>query len=214
VARFDPSKGIPDVLEAYRVLRERFKEEGRDISETPQLIVAGHGAVDDPEGVPILEETRMMLEVDHYQEFADDVKLARFPHNDQVLNALLRGSKVALQLSHKEGLEVKVSESLHKGKPIIIYGSGGMPLQVVDKLNAFIVEKGQTHQVAEHLYSLFTDKSLYERMSNNAVEKVNPNFFTVHNAYKWLFMANELLEKGKLQGNGRNINDIIKDYYK
>jgi glycosyltransferase involved in cell wall biosynthesis len=182
--------------------------------ETPQLIVAGHGAVDDPEGIPILEETRMILEVDRYKEFADDVKLARFPHNDQILNALLRGSTVALQLSHKEGLEVKVSESLHKGKPIIIYGAGGMPLQVVDNMNAFVVEKGQTHQVAEHLYSLFTDKDLYTRMSEHAAGKLNQDFFTVRNAYKWLFMANELLEKGHLVGNGRNINEIIKEAYK
>jgi glycosyltransferase involved in cell wall biosynthesis len=214
IARFDPSKGIPDVLEAYRALRDRLKQEGRDMIETPQLIVAGHGAVDDPEGIPILEETRMILEVDRYKEFADDVKLARFPHNDQILNALLRGSTVALQLSHKEGLEVKVSESLHKGKPIIIYGAGGMPLQVVDNMNAFIVEKGQTHQVADHLYSLFTDKELYKRMSEHAAGKLNQDFFTVRNAYKWLFMANELLEKGHLAGNGRNINEIIEETYK
>lgn len=209
VARFDPSKGIPDVLESYHLLRKRFKEESIPIEKTPQLVIVGHGAVDDPEGVPILEETKMTLEMDHFMEFADDIKLARFPHNDQILDALLRGSHVAMQLSHKEGLEVKVSESLHKGKPVIIYRAGGMPLQVLDGINAFVIEKGQTHQVAEHLYSLFTDAKLYEKMSANALKDTNPNFFTIHNAYKWLFMANELLEKGHIEGNGENINDVI-----
>ena len=39
VARFDPSKGIPDVLESYRLLREKLAAEGVDDYNTPQLII-------------------------------------------------------------------------------------------------------------------------------------------------------------------------------
>lgn len=207
IARFDPSKGIPDVLEAFHELRERCAKEG--IEKLPQLIIAGHGSVDDPEGIPILEQTRFTLESDRFKEIADDIKTARLPHNDQILNALMQGSKFALQLSHKEGLEVKVSEALHKGKPIIIYRSGGMPLQVQDGLNAFIVETGQIHQVAEHMLSLLTDTELYTKMSANARTMVSQDFFTLRNALKWLWLANELLEKKSVTGNGRNINELI-----
>src|SRR5690606_3158315 len=47
VARFDPSKGIPDVLEAYRSLRAKFDRAGR---VPPQLVIAGFGSIDDPDG--------------------------------------------------------------------------------------------------------------------------------------------------------------------
>lgn len=38
VARFDPSKGIPDVIESYRKLRSRLERELPDAT-TPQLLM-------------------------------------------------------------------------------------------------------------------------------------------------------------------------------
>lgn len=207
IARFDPSKGIPDVLESFRALREMYREQ--NIQNLPQLVIAGHGSVDDPEGQPILEQTKFTLNSDLYKSIASDIKVARLPHNDQILNALMQGCRFALQLSHKEGLEVKVSEALHMGKPIIIYRAGGMPLQVQDGMNGFIIESGQTHQVAEHMYSLLTDNQLYTKMSANARSMVGQDFFTVRNTLKWLWLANEMLEKGSVTGDGKNINDLI-----
>jgi glycosyltransferase involved in cell wall biosynthesis len=209
IARFDPSKGIPDVLEAYRDFRKSLEEQGFSRKEIPQLVIAGHGAVDDPEGIPILEETKMTITTNGFKDIADDIKLARLPHNDQILDAVLRGSKVVLQLSHKEGCEVKVTETLHKGKPIIIYNAGGMHLQVIDKVNSFVIEVGKTSQVAEKLLELFTNESLYQEMSKNATKKVKHEFFTVNNAFNWLFLANELLEKGYMNGYGKNITSFL-----
>jgi alpha,alpha-trehalose phosphorylase (configuration-retaining) len=209
IARFDPSKGIPDVLESYRMLRKKLAKDGVDLKDTPQLVICGHGAVDDPEGVPILEETEMTISVDKYKNIKNDIKIARLPHNDQILNAVLRGSKVAMQLSHKEGCEVKVTESLHKGKPIIIYNSGGMHLQVENEVNSFVVPVGNTEDVAEHLYNLCTNEELYTKMSKKAKEKAKEDFLTVNNCYKWLFLANELLEKGYVRGNGNNIKFLM-----
>jgi glycosyltransferase involved in cell wall biosynthesis len=42
----------------------------------------------------------------------------------------MANSKIALQLSSREGFEVKVSEALHAGRPVITTRSGGIPLQV------------------------------------------------------------------------------------
>lgn len=39
VARFDPSKGIPDVLESYRLLREKMAANGIEEFDTPQLVI-------------------------------------------------------------------------------------------------------------------------------------------------------------------------------
>jgi glycosyltransferase involved in cell wall biosynthesis len=209
IARFDPSKGIPDVIESYRKLRKKIEEKGWPKSAVPQLVIAGHGAVDDPEGAPIYKETMNMLEMDDYKNYAKDIKVARLPDSDQILNTLMRGSFMALQLSHKEGFEIKVAEALEKGKPVIAYKTGGIPIQVKHKVNGYLVKVGDTGKVADLLYKLLSDKEKYSKLSRNAKDKVERDFFTVSNAIKWLFLAIELMERGELKGNRRRVRDII-----
>lgn len=43
VARFDPSKGIMELLESYKRMRELLHERGWPLEKTPQLLVTGHG---------------------------------------------------------------------------------------------------------------------------------------------------------------------------
>ncbi len=210
VARFDPSKGIPDVLESYKKLREKMEKDEKESHKVPQLVIVGHGAIDDPEGMPIYQETIDSLETDDYKKYADDIKVARLPDSDQILNALLRGSFVALQLSHKEGFEVKVSEAISKGKPVIAYKTGGIPLQIEDKITGYLVNDGDTSKVAEIVYKLLNDKEKYFTMRKNAKQKVEHDFFTVNNAIKWLFLATELMEKGEIDGNCQRVKEIIK----
>lgn len=102
VARFDPSKGIPDVLEAYRLLR--LKMDGHfEHFDIPQLVICGHGSIDDPDGTVIYEQVCEILEKPEYVSISSDVIAVRLPASDQVLNMILRGAHVALQLSHREG---------------------------------------------------------------------------------------------------------------
>jgi len=208
IARFDPSKGISHVIESYRKLREKLKKKGLKLGKTPQLVIAGHGAIDDPEGVPVYSSTMQMLHMDTYSHLMRDVAVARLPHSDQILNALLSGSKVALQLSLREGFEVKITEALAKGKPVIAYRSGGIPLQIRNGFSGYLVKPGDTDRVANLLYKLLTNNKRYDVMSKNATH-VNHDYFTVNNAYKWLFLALEISGTGVV-GNRCNINEIIK----
>lgn len=190
IARFDPSKGIPDVIEAYRALCEELSDD----TPTPQLVLVGHGSVDDPDGVPMYNMTLQMINEDKYHHLASDIKVVRLHHNDQILNSLMRGSHVALQLSHKEGFEVKVTEGLEKGKPVIAYKTGGIPLQIADGKSGYLVETKNSQLVAEKLHKLFSDDKHYEEMSKYAVENINAHHFTVANAFKWLQVKNFLLD--------------------
>jgi len=52
VARFDPSKGYDQLVDAYRQFREKLKESGEELG--PQLILMGHASVDDPDGTMIV----------------------------------------------------------------------------------------------------------------------------------------------------------------
>lgn len=205
IARFDPSKGIPDLVESYRKLRKLWKNK----KSPPQLVIVGNGSVDDPDGTPILNLILSMLAQDKYRPFASDIKLLRIQHYDQVLNALHRGSKVAFQLSHKEGFEDKITGALLKGIPTIICKAGGMPLQVKDGVNGYVVKVGNTSDVAQKLYGLLTNRRLYQKMSKAASREFNRHALTIPNATNWLFLATKLLEDKDSTGNGAYVRDRI-----
>ncbi|MDZ7611150.1 MAG: glycosyltransferase [Candidatus Moranbacteria bacterium] len=211
IARFDPSKGIPHVIESYRKLRRKLEKDNFSKKETPQLVIAGNGAIDDPEGHPIFADTMEMMAMDDYQPYAQDIKVIRLPHCDQLLNALSRRSFAALQLSLKEGFEVKVSEHLAKGVPVIAYRTGGIPLQIEDNVTGFLVNPGNTAKVAKHIYELLKDKKLHRKISQNAKERVREDCFTVNNAYKWLYLALKLTEEEKFHPGYQNVRNLIKD---
>ena len=94
---------------------------------------------------------------------------------------IMRISTIYLQLSHKEGFEDKVTGALMKGKPVIIYNAGGMPLQIKDKISGFIANTGNTDQVFNYLFDLLTDKKLYHRMKINTIDNINPDMNTQTN---------------------------------
>lgn len=61
------------------------------------------------------------------------VEGADVPIDAQILNIVLRGALCALQLSHREGFEVKVTEAIAKGVPVVAYRTGGIPFQVISE---------------------------------------------------------------------------------
>jgi glycosyltransferase involved in cell wall biosynthesis len=199
IARFDPSKGIPDLLDAYRKVRHMLELQQQII---PQLVIAGNGSIDDPDGAPIYSQIWELLQSEAYASFADDIKVVLLPHRDQILNTLLRQSAVVLQLSIKEGFEIKVTEALMKGKPMIAYRVGGIPLQIEDGIDGYLVEEvGDTTRVAQHLYNLLTDQSLYARMCRAAEARANRDYLTIPNAICWLYLALKLVNGEPLEGH-------------
>lgn len=210
IARFDPSKGIPDVLAAYAKFRRHHMKDV-DICKIPQLVIAGHGAIDDPDATIIYDETLSQLE-ELYSDIIDDVVVMRVGPTDQILNAVLSCAHVALQLSTREGFEVKVSEALHKGIPVIATKAGGIPLQVQDGKSGFLVAPGDSDAVAQHLHDLFTDETLYEEMSNYAHAHVSDEVGTVGNALCWMYLAERLAKGEKVEPHSAWINDMAREH--
>jgi len=209
IARFDPAKGIPDVLASYALLRKVYMKD-TPLVDIPQLVIAGHGAVDDPDATRIFKETETALNGE-FNEFKDDVIIMRIGPSDQMLNALMSCAHVALQLSTREGFEVKVSEALHKGTPIIATLAGGIPLQVQDGKSGFLVKPGDHDAVAKHLFDLFTDSELHSTMSEYASKHVSDEVSTVGNALAWLYLADELSKGEHVAPDGRWINDMARE---
>ncbi|KAK5994184.1 Trehalose phosphorylase [Cladobotryum mycophilum] len=212
VARFDPAKGIPTVIDSYAEFRRRLEEEG--VTDYPQLVVCGHGSVDDPDTSIIYDQTMMQLEGE-YPELLDDVSVMRLEPIDQVLNCLIANAHVVLQLSSSEGFEVKVSEALHAGRPVIGTLTGGIPLQIKDKVDGYLVEPGDSDAVAGHLVDLFTDDELHKKMSHAAKTGVSDEVGTVGNALAWYYLASKWNEikkggGGELKGNKQWVHDMAR----
>ena len=209
IARFDPSKGIFDVLDSYAKFRERLVEHASEF-RPPKLLICGHGSTDDPDGSLVFDAVIDYIGT-RIPQLADSICVMRLNPSDQILNALLSKCRVALQLSSEEGFEVKVSEAIHKGKPVIATMAGGIPLQVKDKENGFLVDVGDTDSVCQHLYDLWTDEGLYNTMRNSALNTVSDEVNTVGNAMCWLYLAWKLIHNRNCKPNGRWINDMARE---
>jgi glycosyltransferase involved in cell wall biosynthesis len=81
VARFDPSKGLPNVLDSYCKLRNLLKENSDD--DHPQLLICGHGAVDDPDASIIYDQVMKIIDSGPCKEYAEDIVVMRLPPSDQ-----------------------------------------------------------------------------------------------------------------------------------
>jgi len=209
IARFDPSKGIPNVIDSYAKFRKLLEGKVSD-DEIPQMLICGHGAVDDPDASIIYDQVLNLIH-SKYSEYAQDFVVMRCPPSDQLLNALMANAKFALQLSTREGFEVKVSEALHTGKPVIACRTGGIPLQIVHGKSGYLCEVGDNDAVAKHMFDLHTDEDLYDNMCEYARTHVSDEVSTVGNAAAWMYLAVMYVSRGvKLQPNGAWLNDLMR----
>ncbi|KAH7169834.1 uncharacterized protein B0J16DRAFT_376711 [Fusarium flagelliforme] len=215
IARFDPSKGIPTVIDSYAEFRRQCKV--ADIKDTPQLILCGNQSIDDPDSSIVYDQTLSQI-MSLCPELMEDISVMRLDPNDQLLNTLISKAHVVLQLSTSEGFEVKVSEALHAGQPVVATKAGGIPLQVKDSINGFLVEPGDWRAVAHHLMNLFTNDDLYESMSHAARMGVSDEVGTVSNALCWFYLASKLAGlgaqkygKASLQPNERWVYDMARE---
>jgi glycosyltransferase involved in cell wall biosynthesis len=128
-----------------------------------------------------------------------------------VLNALLTNATVVTQLSLREGFEVKVSEALHHGKPVVATRAGGIPLQIQHGKSGYLVEVGDTDAVAGHLYDLWTNRELYNSMSEFARNNVSDEVSTIGNALAWLYLGYKFSKGEFIKPEGRWLNDMARE---
>jgi len=166
--------------------------------------------VDDPDGSIIYDE--IMTEIEkHNNHLISHISVMRLDPNDQLLNTLITNAHVVLQLSTREGFEVKVSEGLHKGRPVIATDVGGIPLQVQHGKNGFLVPSGDWQAVAGHLMDLWIDKDLHKRMSDYAAKSVSDEVGTVGNALSWFYLASKFANGSGIKGEERWVNDLARE---
>jgi glycosyltransferase involved in cell wall biosynthesis len=205
IARFDPSKGMPQGMASYALARQMLVDLGVPLSRIPQLVVVGNGSIDDPEGLPVLAEI-MRLRREVYADIMDDIKVGRVPHNDMAINALIGGALLALQPSTKEGFESRVTDAILQSVPVLGSNQGGIPLQIFEGQSGHILDPYDIKQWAARIVEFVTDvnKRAYMREQTGLLAKShNYQFTTIPNAVNWLYLAHTALINSAFEGNRR-----------
>jgi trehalose synthase len=171
ISRYDRFKDPVGVIGAYR-LAKRF---------VPgiQLVLAGGGASDDPEGETVLREVRQAAGSD------PDVHVLLLPADaHRTVNALQRAADIIIQKSTKEGFGLTVTEGLWKGKPVIGGDTGGIRLQVVNFHTGFLVRTPEG--AAVRIRYLLDRRERREQMGVTAREFVRENFLLTRQLREYL----------------------------
>jgi trehalose synthase len=179
ISRFDYLKDPLGVVRAYRLAKDHID---------CQLVLAGGGATDDPEGMKVLEEVRAEADKD-----PDIFVLFLPPASDLEINALQRASTVVLQKSLREGFGLTVSEALWKAKPVIASAVGGIPLQIAHKHSGIL-----THSVegtAFWIKQLLNEPEYAQRLGANGREHVLTNFLITRHIRDYLLLFLSLFHK-------------------
>ena len=170
VSRFDRFKDPLGVIEAFNELTKTIPAE---------LVLAGGGATDDPEGQVVLEEV---------QKAAADNKhihVLMLPSDaHRTINALQRASTIIIQKSIQEGFGLTVTEALLKEKPVIGGNVGGIKLQLHNYYTGFLVETPEG--AALRIRELLHDNEKIKRMGRTAKQFVIENFLLTRHLREYL----------------------------
>lgn len=181
VSRYDRFKDPIGVIQAYRLAKKFVPD--------LQLVLAGGGATDDPEGETVLNEVYAAVEND------EGIHILLLPSDaHRTINALQRASDIVLQKSVKEGFGLTVTEAMWKGKPVIGGNIGGIRLQVVNHHTGFLVNTPEG--AALRIRYLLYNKDKIREMGKKAHQFVLDNFLITRHLREYL-----TLMVGLLNGN-------------
>jgi trehalose synthase len=156
ISRFDRLKDPVGVVHAYHIVKRYFD---------CQLVLAGGGAADDPEGGKVLDEVRDASAGD-----PDIFILDLPPWSALEINALQRASTIVIQKSLREGFGLTVTEALWKKKPVVASAVGGIPIQIIHKQTGMLVHS--VEGTAYQLRYLLSNPSFASRLGQLGHEHV------------------------------------------
>jgi trehalose synthase len=177
VSRFDKWKDQIGVLKVFDKIREEMD---------CQLLLIGDIALDDPEGQAMYEQLLSKV------KGRRDVRVIVGAH-DVMVNAVQRASDVALQKSIREGFGLSVTEAMWKETPVVASNIGGIPAQVIDGENGYLVNPHDYEDVAKKVMDILCDRNLREKMGIRAKEHVRENFLNTRHIEDWIDTWTELL---------------------
>lgn len=178
VSRYDRFKDPVGVIHAFKMAKK--------FVPSLQLVLAGGGASDDPEGEIVLQEVRKAAGDD------PDIHILMLPGDaHRTINALQRCSDIVLQKSTKEGFGLTVTEAMWKNKPVIGGDTGGIRIQIVNYHTGFLVSTPEG--AALRIRYLLNNHEKLREIGNTAREYVKQNFLITRHLREYLTLIHAIL---------------------
>lgn len=176
VSRFDRFKDPVGVVRVFQMVAKVVPV---------QLVLAGGGATDDPEGEAVYQEARRAA------EGHPDIRVLQLPGDaHRTVNALQRAADIILQKSTREGFGLTVAEGLWKGKPVIGGDAGGIRVQVYNHHTGFLVNTAEG--AAHRIRYLLRNPGLMRHIGRKGREFVRENFLLTRHLREYLTLMHGL----------------------
>ncbi len=168
VSRFDKWKDPLGAIDAFRLAQEKAD---------CRLVLLGDFATDDPEGQMVYDSI--------IREKGKDDDIIVINQTDNILaNVVQRASSVVVQKSIREGFGLTVSEALWKGTPVVAGNVGGIPMQLRNGRDGYLVNS--VKECSERIVKLLKSPKLARKMGESGREHVRKNFLTPRHVRDYL----------------------------
>jgi len=154
LGRIGNRKGVFDLVKAVSLLPPELRRLTR-------LTIGGNGEVQK------LQDLIKTLSVEDCVTYAGWV-------DGQLKTELLAAADVYILPSYNEGLPVSILEAMAYGLPVISTPIGGIPEVVREGINGFLVEPGNTQEIADRIGKMVNSRELAAEMGKASLQTVKP----------------------------------------
>jgi len=181
VSRLDPWKDPEGVIDVFKLVRQKVD---------CRLVFCYNVASDDPEGMrmynKVLRKANKLYKNGHI--------IFVVGNNETLVNGVQRFSDVIIQKSTKEGFCLAVTEALWKGTPVVASDVGGIPSQIEDGENGFLVAPKDTEGFADRIIHLLKNPDEGKAIGQKAKETVRQKFLITRLLSDYLYMLNSIIK--------------------
>jgi len=182
VSRLDPWKDPEGVIDVFKMVKEKVD---------CRLVFCYNVASDDPEGLRMFN--KVQRKANKLLKSGDILFVVG--NNETLVNAIQRYSSVIIQKSTKEGFCLAVTEALWKETPVVASDVGGIPIQIEDGKNGFLLAPKDNEGFADRIIHLLKNPEDSKNLGCQGKETVREKFLITRLLSDYLYMLNSIIGK-------------------
>ena len=155
LGRIHESKGVEDIISAFKILRKEIDF---------RFILCGKG--------PLKE----MFVTECHEILGSDFEYLGIVSGDEKLNTINKSDYFLLPSRYGEGLPMALLETMASGLVPVVTDDASMKYVVKHKINGIQINKNDPQDLYEKLKLIISDKVLYNTLSTNAVKTIKDHF--------------------------------------
>jgi len=180
VSRLDPWKDPEGVIDVFKLVKEKVD---------CRLVFCYNVASDDPEGLRMFNKVQRKAN----KLLKSGNILFVVGNNETLVNAIQRYSSVIIQKSTREGFCLAVTEALWKETPVVASNVGGIPMQIEDGKNGFLLEPKDNEGFADRIVHLLRNPKESKNLGRQGKETVREKFLITRLLSDYLYMLNSII---------------------